>query len=67
MNRLVALYTTLTSSTFETEGENRPVAFWSSALLVLILGIFAIVALISDLSFTADQRIQMFQQSGIYP
>jgi hypothetical protein len=37
---------------------------WSFVLVVTIL---AIAALISDHSLTPDQRIAVYQQSGVYP
>jgi len=42
----------------------RPVAFW---LLSLAAAIIAIGAVVCDASLTPDQRIQAYQQSGVFP
>ena len=44
--------------------EVRPLAMWA---FILVVAFLAIAALVSDASLTADQRIQVFLQSGIYP
>jgi hypothetical protein len=64
MNRDIALDTALATSTPETKGEIRLLALWPFILAVAIL---AIVAVVSDNSLTPDQRIEVFQQSGVYP
>jgi hypothetical protein len=64
INPHVTLDAVLTKSTLETKGEVRLLALWP---FILVVAILAIVALVSDASFTADQRIQVFQQSGFYP
>ncbi len=67
MHRLITLYTSLAPSKFQGEGANHPLAFWPTVLFVLLHEIFAIVALTSDLALSTDRRMQIFQQSGIYP
>jgi hypothetical protein len=64
MNQHVALDAALERNAPKTNGEVRLLALWP---FILVLAILAIVALVSDASLTADQRIQVFQQSGIYP
>jgi hypothetical protein len=62
MNRDVTLDAALTKSTPESRGEVRRVV-----AIIFVVAILAIVALVSDASLTADQRIQVFEQSGAYP
>jgi hypothetical protein len=64
MNRHVTLDAALTKSTTETRGGVRLLALWP---FIFVVAILAIVALVSDASLTADQRIEVFQQSGMYP
>jgi hypothetical protein len=64
MNHNVILDAALTKSTPETSGEVRLLALWP---FVVVVAILATVALVSDASLTADQRIEVFQQSGVYP
>ena len=64
MTAHVALDGALTTSTPERKGEGCLVALWP---FIVVVAILAIVALISEASFTPDQRIQAFQQSGLYP
>jgi hypothetical protein len=64
MNQLVALDATLATSVPQRKGEGRLLA-WCS--FILVAAVLAIAALISDSSFTPEQRIQVFQQSGMYP
>jgi hypothetical protein len=64
INRDVAFDAAPTTSTSERKGEVRLLALWP---FVLVVAILAIIALISDGSVTPDQRIQAFQQSGVYP
>ena len=64
MNRDVTLDAALTTSTPESRGEVRLLALWS---FIFVVAILAIVALVSDASLTADQRIQVFLESGMYP
>jgi hypothetical protein len=64
MNRHVILDAALTKSTPETRGEVRLLALWP---FIVVVAILAIVALVSNASLTADQRIEVFQQSGVYP
>jgi hypothetical protein len=62
MTAHVALDGALTTSTSERKGEVRLVALWP---FIVVVAILAIVALISEASFTPDQRIEVFQQSGV--
>jgi hypothetical protein len=64
MNRHVILDAALTKSAPETRGEVRLLALWP---FIVVVAILATVALVSDASLTADQRIEVFQQSGVYP
>jgi hypothetical protein len=64
MNPHVTLDAALTKSTLETKGKVRLLALWP---FILVAAILAIALLVSDASLTADQRIQVFQQSGFYP
>jgi hypothetical protein len=64
INRDVAFDAAPTTSTSERKGEVRLLALWP---FVLVVAILAIIAVISDGSVTPDQRIQVFQQSGVYP
>jgi hypothetical protein len=64
MNHHLTVDAALSMSTPESEREVRPLATWA---FILVVAIVAIAALVSDASLTADQRIQVFLQSGIYP
>jgi hypothetical protein len=64
MNQPVVLDATLATSVPQRKGEGRLLA-WCS--FILVAAVLAIAALISDSSFTPEQRIQVFQQSGMYP
>ena len=64
MNHPVALDAALATSTPERKGERRLVPVWSFSIVV---GIVVIAALLSESSLTPDQRIEVFQQSGMYP
>jgi len=48
----------------ERKREIRPVAVW---LLSVAAAIIAIGAVVCDASLTPDQRIQAYQQSGVFP
>jgi hypothetical protein len=54
----------LTPGLPESKRDVRLLPVLSFVLIVLILGV---VAVISDGSLTSDQRIQLFQHSGVYP
>lgn len=60
MNQHLTVDAALSRSTPEV----RPLAMWA---FILVVAIVAIAALVSDASLTADQQIQVFLQSGIYP
>jgi hypothetical protein len=64
MNQHVALDVALVPSTPE-----RKVKAYLLALcfFILVVAILAIAALVSDRSLTPDQRIEVFQLSGLYP
>ena len=64
MNQPVAVDATLATITPERKGEPRLLLVWS---FVIVVGIVAIAALISDSSLSSNQRIEAFQQSGMYP
>jgi hypothetical protein len=64
MTQQIALDSTLTTRVPERKGQARLLAVWAFILLTAIL---AIAALISDRSLTPDQRIAVYQQSGVYP
>ena len=64
MNRHVTLDAALTKTVPETGSEVRLLALCP---FIVVVAILAIVALLSDASLTADQRIEVFQQSGVYP
>jgi hypothetical protein len=64
MNHPVALDAALATSTRERKGEPRLLPMWS---LIIVVGIVVITALLSDSSLTPEQRIQVSQQSGMYP
>jgi hypothetical protein len=59
MNQPVALDATLATSVPQRKGKGRLLA-WCS--FILVAAVLAIAALISDSSFTPEQRIQVFQQ-----
>ena len=64
MNRPVALDAALATNALERKSELRQLPMWS---FIIVVGIVVIAALVSDRSLTPDQRIEMFQQSGMYP
>jgi hypothetical protein len=64
MNQHVALDAALATSVLQRKGKGRLLALCS---FILVAAVLAIAALISDSSLTPEQRIQVFQQSGIYP
>jgi hypothetical protein len=64
MNHPVTLDAALATSMPETRSERRLLPMWS---FIIVVGIVVIAALISEGSLTPDQRIEVFQQSGMYP
>jgi hypothetical protein len=64
MNHPVALDAALAPSTPERKSEPRLLPMWS---FIFVVGIVVIAALLSDSSLTPEQRIQVSQQSGMYP
>jgi hypothetical protein len=64
MNQHVALDVALATSVPQRKGKGRLLALCS---FILVAAVLAIAALIWDSSLTPEQRIQVFQQSGIDP
>ena len=64
MTQQVAFDSTLTTGAPERTGQGRLLAVWS---FIVVVAILAITALVSDRSLTPNQRIAVFQQSGLYP
>jgi hypothetical protein len=64
MNQHVSLDAGLATSAPPSKGDAHVLALCSFTLLAAVL---ASAALILDSSLTAEQRIQVFQQSGMYP
>ena len=64
MTQQIALDATLAMGTPERKGRARLLAVWS---FIVVVAILAITALVSDRSLTPNQRIAVFQQSGLYP
>ena len=64
MNRPMALDAALATGRPERKSEPRPWPMWS---FIIVASIVVIAALISDGSLTPDQRLEVFQQSGMYP
>ena len=64
MTQPVALDAALATNTLERKSELRQLPIWSS---IIVVGIVVIATLVSDRSLTPDQRIEVFQQSGMYP
>jgi hypothetical protein len=53
-----------TTGTLEHKREDRPIAVW---LLSLAATIIALGAVVCHASLTPDQRVQAYQQSGMFP
>ena len=64
MNQPVALDAALATNALERKSELRQLPMWS---FIIVVGIVVIAALVSDRSLTPDQRIEVSQQSGMYP
>jgi hypothetical protein len=64
MNHPVALDAALATSTPERKSEPRLLPMWS---FIIVVGIVVIATLLSGSSLTPEQRIQVSQQSGMYP
>ena len=64
MNQHVALDAALATSVPQRKGEGRLLALSS---FILVAAVLTIAVLLSDSSLTPEQRIQVFQQSGVYP
>jgi hypothetical protein len=64
MNQHVALDSALATSLPQRKGDGRLLALCS---FILVAAVLVIAALLSDSSLTPEQRIQVFQQSGMYP
>lgn len=63
MNQHVAIDAGLATEAPQRKGQARLLAVGSFILVVAILAIAAL----SDHSLTPDQRIAVYQQSGVYP
>jgi hypothetical protein len=64
MTQQVPVDASLIAKASDSSGEGRAFVFWP---LILVGAIVAVVALTADAFFTADQRMAVFQQSGVYP
>jgi hypothetical protein len=64
MNQRVALDAALLTSVPQRKGGGHLLAL---CFFVLVAAVLVIAALLSDSSLTPEQRIQVFQQSGMYP
>jgi hypothetical protein len=64
MNLPLALDAALATGAPERKSEPRLLPMWS---FIIVVGIVVIAALISHGSLTPDQRLEVFQQSGMYP
>jgi hypothetical protein len=64
MNQHVAIDAGLATELPQRKGQACLLAVGS---FILVVAILAVAALVSDASLTADQRLQVFLQSGIYP
>jgi len=64
VNQQVTFDAALTTRMSERKGQARLLAVWA---FILVAAVLAIAALISDRSLTPDQRIAVYQQSGVYP
>ena len=62
MNHPVALDAALETGTPDKKDEPRLLPMWS----LIVVGVVLITAQ-SDRSLTPDQRLEVFQQSGMYP
>ena len=63
MNQHVALDVTLATSTPERRGAPR---LWLVCFFIIAVGIVTIAALTGG-SLSSDQRVEVFQDAGIYP
>jgi hypothetical protein len=64
MNQPVALGSALATSTPERKGEPR---LWLVCFFIVVVGIVTIAAPTLDGSLSSDQRVEVFQHSGMYP
>jgi hypothetical protein len=64
MNQALPLDAVVTTSTPERKGEPR---LWLVCFLIIAVGIVTIAALTLDGSLSSDQRVEVFQHSGMYP
>ena len=64
MNQHVAIDAGLATELPQRKGQACLLAVGS---FILVVAILAVAALVSDASLTADQRLQVFLRSGIYP
>jgi multidrug transporter EmrE-like cation transporter len=64
MNRPVSFDATLTNKRAAHTDADRPYAIWA---LIVVLVAVACTVLVFDASITPDQRIALFEQSGLFP
>jgi anti-sigma-K factor RskA len=64
MNQPVSIDAALTTERSETKHADSPFAIWA---LILVVAAVACAVLALDASLTPEQRILVFQQSGIFP
>jgi len=64
MNQPLALDAALATSTSERKSGPR---LWLVCFFIIVVGIVAIATLTLDGSLSSDQRVEVFQHSGMYP
>jgi hypothetical protein len=64
MNQPIALDAALATSTHEKKSEPR---LWLVCCFIVAVGIVAIATLTLNGSLSSDQRVELFQHSGMYP
>ena len=64
MNQPVAVGAALATSTPERKGEPR---LWMVFFFIIVVGIVTIATPTLEGSFSSDQRVEVFEHSGMYP
>lgn len=64
MNRLTSFDPTLTTKRATSTSADRPYALWA---FVVVLIAVACTVLVLDAAITPEQRIALFEQSGLFP
>ena len=64
MNQPLVLDTALTTSMSERKSGPR---LWLVCFFIIVVGIVAIATLTLDGSLSSDQRVEVFEHSGMYP